>query len=329
MSVASSGSCSTCEAGGDSSYPFCPECGRLSPSFVRRGSFAVEIGEIPARRLRSDVAARIRSWFPAVDVLEAENRLKSGRTLLLAGVDEESGIRVLDALKNMKVPGKLVRADAGPSWLSRLWNPGLVATSAAVLIAVFVGGIAGFLAALAGLAVPAVWAFAGGRTRSPLVSGVPGEPEEDLVRLSSEYSIVMKSLSDQDGKTLRELTAAVSEVRQRLRLDSLASVAAGGETGRLFTSLSGAIRSAVDISRRIPSASEDQKSALREELRSLNDSVTKADSWFRSIEGRGAKPADALSEELGDITASIDRILDDVRPHHAESGRARGKTLTR
>ncbi len=327
MSASSSASCSTCETSTGATHPFCPECGRLSPSFVSEGSFAIEIEEVPAEKLRADLVSRIRSWFPGVDALEAKARLKSGRTLLLQGVDEESAVRILDLLKNMKVPAKLVRAKTGRSLLKSLWNPGLVVTSAAVLLAILVGGITGFVLALAGLAAPSAWAFLRGGTGSPLVSVVPREPEEDLVRLSSEYSRVMSSLSDRDGNTLRDLTAAVFDVRQRLQSDSLASVAAGARTGQLFASLSDAVRTAVDVARRIPSASEEEKPALREELGTLNLSVTKTGSWFRSIEGQGLKPPEVLSEELGDITASIDRILDDVRSPRAEHGRAREKTL--
>ncbi len=320
-------SCSTCETSAGAPYPFCPECGRLSPSFVSKGSFAVEIQEVPSEKLSDDLVSLIRSWFPGVDHLEAKNRLKSGRTLLLAGIDEESAVRILDTLKAMKAPGRLVRDDTGQGWGKRLWNPGLAITASAWLLALIIGGIAGIVLAVSGMAAPLAWAFLRGTAGSPLISVLPREPEEDLVRLSSEYSSVMELVSEKEKRTLRELTTAVFDVQQRLQSESLASVAAGAQTGRLFAGLSDAVRTAVDIARRIPSADEEEKRGLREELRSMGDLVTNTNNWFRSIEGQGIKQPQALSEELQEIAASIDRILDDVRRPGGDYGRRREKTL--
>jgi len=294
---------------------------------VSKGPFALEIEEVPGEKLRAELVSLIRSWFPTVDVLEATNRLKSGPTLLLRGIDEESAARILDIVKAMKAPGKLVRDDAGRGRFKRLWNPGLIVTAPALLLALIVGGIIGIVVAVAGLAVPPAWAYLTGTPRSPLISVVPREPEEDLVRLSSEYSAAMNRLSEQDGKILQDLTTAVFDVQQRLQSDSLASVAAGSQTGRLFGGLSDAVRTAVEIARQIPSADEEEKSALRGDLRSVSGLVDKTDDWFRSIEGQGIKQPQELSEDLQEITASIDRILGDVRSPLAEQGRRRDRTL--
>jgi hypothetical protein len=283
--------------------------------------------EVPGEKLRAELGSLIGSWFPSVDALEANNRLKSGRTLLLRGIDEESAVRILGIFKAMKAPGKLVRDDTGRGWFKRLWNPGLTATAAAVLLALIMGGVIGFVLVVAGLAAPPAWAFFRGTPRTPLISVVPREPEEDLVRLSSEYSAVMNSLSEQDGKILRDLTTAVFDVQQRLQSDSLASIAAGAQTGQLFAGLSDAVRTAVDSARQIPSADEEEQSRLRGELRSLDDLVTKTNDWFHSIEGQGIKQPQELSEDLQGITASIDRILGDVRSPLAEHGRRGGKTF--
>ncbi|MDQ7785093.1 MAG: hypothetical protein RDU20_19565, partial [Desulfomonilaceae bacterium] len=121
MSAAPAIPCSTCETGLAAPYPFCPECGRLSPSFVRKGSIGVEIDEVPAEKLRGDLSALLRSWFPDVDVLDAKRRLESGKTLLLTGIDEDSAHRLVETLKTMKAPARLVRVDAGRSWVENLW----------------------------------------------------------------------------------------------------------------------------------------------------------------------------------------------------------------
>ena len=62
----------------------------------------------------------------------AERRLKNGPTILITGIDQESGVRLLDALKGMKVQARLVDHNAEP-WVKRLWNSGLVVSAISLL----------------------------------------------------------------------------------------------------------------------------------------------------------------------------------------------------
>lgn len=326
MSPTSPAPCSLCETGRGREYPFCPECGKLSPAFVSGGNFAVELEEVPSERIRSDVVSVLKSWFPTIDVLNASKQLSSGRTVVLRGIDEQSAQRLLAAFKTMKAPGILSRDRAQEGWLKRLWNPGLAISAAALLLALIVGGMSGIVLALFGIAVTPVWALTKGRMKSPLVSVTPVLPGESLVRLSSEYSRVVVGLSEQDRETLKSLTTDVFDMQQRLQSDSLAAVAAGAEDGQLYSTLFDSLRTAVEIGARMLSAGESEQTAIRQEFQELKTQVEKTRQWFRSVEGEGIKEPQALSEELREITAGIDRILENIHSPLDEHVHSQEKT---
>jgi hypothetical protein len=327
MSPAIPKSCSTCEKAIGADYPFCPECGRLSPSFVSRGSVAVELEEVPSQRLRNELVSQLKSWFPSLDALDAADRLKSGRTLLIQGISEESADRILNRLKAMKVPGRISRAAAQTNWGKRLLNPGLAVSVGALFIGWWIGGISGLVLALLGAAVTPAWALLKGSVMSPLISFVEQEPDEDLLRLSLEYSRVIDRLSAQDRETLNRLTSEVFDVQHRLQSESLASVAAGAESGELHSRLSDSLTTAISIAGRLVSATGDEQPEMRQELKDLESLVHSTGAWYRSIEGEGVKESSQLAKEMKEVTESIDNILEDVKSPPDDSSLDRRRTL--
>ena len=137
-------SCSECGTSLRQDVPFCPECGKQPPSVVSKGSLALELGDVPSQNSRGELLQALKSWFPDLDTIRVERRLKNGPTILITGIDQESGVRLLDALKEMKVQARLVDHNAEP-WVKRLWNSGLVVSAISLLLAAILGGPAAFV----------------------------------------------------------------------------------------------------------------------------------------------------------------------------------------
>jgi hypothetical protein len=307
-------SCSDCGTSLRQDVPFCPECGKLPPSVVSKGSLALELGDVPSQSSRDELLLALKSWFPDFDTIRAERRLKNGPTILITGIDQESGVRLLDAVKGMKVQARLVDHSA-ESWVKRLWNSGLVVSAISLLLAAILGGPTAFVFVLIAGCAPLAAAFWVEHKRKPFLTQASSMfSAEQWIRLSQDYSQVVKSLARSDAAALKSLVTRVFEFQSRLRSASLASVAAGAETGELYKRLRDAISVGVDISRKIASTEGEAQEHSRQELVAFEDQVSKIDKWYSSVEDEGTKHTTQLVVELNDIVESIDRIVQEVRP---------------
>ena len=315
-------SCSECGTSLRQDVPFCPECGKQPPSVVSKGSLALELGDVPSQNSRGELLQALKSWFPDLDTIRAERRLKNGPTILITGIDQESGVRLLDALKGMKVQARLVDHNAEP-WVKRLWNSGLVVSAISLLLAAILGGPAAFVFILIAGGAPLAAALWVEHKRKPLLTQASSMFSADQwIRLSQDYSQVIKSLARADAAALKSLVTRVFEFQSRLRSASLASVAAGAETGELYKRLRDAVSAAVDISRNIASTEGAAQESSRQELIAFEEQVSKIDKWYRSVEDEGTKRTTQLVVELNDIVESIDRIVQEVRPPSGSSAPA-------
>jgi len=315
-------SCSECGTSLRQDVPFCPECGKLPPSVVSKGSLALELGDVPSQNSRGELLQALKSWFPDFDSIRAERRLKNGPTVLITGIDEDYGVRLLDALKGMKVQARLVDHRA-ESWVKLMWNSGLVVSVISLLLAAIFRGPAAFLFILIAGGAPLAAALWVEHKRKPILTQASSMfSAEQWIRLSQDYSQVVKSLSRADAAALKSLVTTIFEFQSRLRSASLASVAAGAETGELYKRLRDAVGAGVDISRNIASTEGEARERSRQELVAFEDQVLKIDKWYRSVEDEGTKSTTQLVVELNDIVESIDRIVQEVRPPSGSSAPA-------
>lgn len=324
--------CARCKSGPPQHDPFCPLCGRLSPSVVKRGSFAVEIGEIPSAEVRSEVQAALRNWFPQLDFLETEKRLSSSSSVLVSGIDEESGRRILDAMKAWKVNGRLVPeapSGRGLDWKRLIINPGLAVSALALLAALLIGGVSGILLLLVALAAPPVAGLLLHKDRQPLVpSWSLFSADHHWIVIAGEYAKVVQELEPLDREMLRSVTAEVFDLVAELKSGSMAAVSAGGEEGELYHSMRDAVRRAVTLAGASTTGSEEERSLAREELATLSDLIKKTADWFRTLRHGATKPTPELSEQLREVTESIDRIVQDVRSPREDRIVSRDKTTS-
>lgn len=306
--------CSECGASLRQDAPLCAQCGKLPLSVVSKGTLALEHGDIPSQNARGELLRLLKSWFPRFDAIHAERRLKQGPAILIAGIDEETGDRLLDVLKSMKVPARLVDHRSN-SWGKRVWNSGLiVSVFSLILAAIFRGPISFIFILLAGGA-PLLGALLIQHRRKPLLAQAdPLFSAEQWIRLSQDYSQVLKTLAPVDGAALKSFVTRVFEFQSRLRSASLASAAAGAETGELYKRLRDALRAGVDICRNIATTEGEAKEASKKELLAFEDQVSRIDEWYRSLENGGTKRTSQLVVELSEIVESIDRIVQEVRP---------------
>jgi hypothetical protein len=305
--------CPVCEAGSPRRDPFCPQCGRLSPRVTREGSLALEILEVPSEKVRTMLVEAICEWFPEVDRFRVYDRFRKGPSTLIAGLDDDSANRLLNSFRAMNVEAKL-RPDVREPDIGLLWNSGLAASAGLLVLAYLSGGFFGLLFLLGAIAAPIAGAVARHRSNVPLVSRKSQSPDaEKWIRLSTRYSAVMTQLAQEDATSLRLLTGRVFDLQWRLRSGSLAALAAGGEGGSLHQRLREAIETAVDLSDRIASSEKQSQEDLRKDFAALVDMVQKTSDWYVALETGEIKQAPQLTQELQDITAGIDRIMEDVR----------------
>jgi hypothetical protein len=306
--------CPECNANWSRGYPFCLSCGAVSPALTAGGPLSLEIHEVPSQQVRNQLLDRLRDWFPAIDVIEAEKRLKSGRTLLLRGVDATSAKRVLSALRDLKVDGNLTGDAESKSPLSRLWNRGLVVSAVSLGAALIIGGWTGIVFLLAALASPVAGALLKKQSaETPLVPGSMYPEAEYWLALSAEYEKLIQSLHDPDRQAMKNLFKAVFELQSRLRSDSLPSAAAGFEHGDLHDRLRDSLTSAVEIGRRMLAADAESGRAHQEELQGLADALSKTYTRFTTLETGGLKAPEAIEADLEEITNRIDRIVKEAR----------------
>jgi len=274
----------------------------------------VEIGEVPSQRIRSELLALLKSWFPGIDSIRAENRLKTGRTLLRRGVDESSGRRLLDALKTLKVEGRLITPEEAETWLARLWNPGLVVSGIGLALAPLVGGWTAAVLLLAALAAPVAGAYLKkSGAGEPLIDLPPDADAGYWSDISKEYSEVLRGLTDQDRTVMKSLFRTVFDLQGRLRSGSLPSIAAGSEHGELQGRLNEVLRSALQSGRRMSTAAEEPSDAARQDLSLLREVIGKTYDWFRALETGAAKSAGEMESELNEVSRNIDRIVQEAR----------------
>lgn len=295
--------------------PFCTECGKLSPAVLAEGSLAVEIDDVPSERTRDEAVSLFKAWFPKLDPLRANARLKAGKSVLISGIDRESAGRLLEGLEALKVRGRSKGLEEKPAWLKWIWNPGLAVSAVSLALAAVFGGLLAFFLTLVALGAPVAVALLKGRGQKPLIESVDiGTQADYWVRLSREYSEVLPQLSPQDSENLKALVRNVFPIQKRLKSESLASLAAGLDRGDLYLTLSDALRSGVELSRRILTEKEENKEPLRREIAKLNELAGRTAEWFHKLEDPVIKEASVLEAELRTVAESIDRIVQEVRP---------------
>jgi hypothetical protein len=313
--------CGQCGEGYEKGSPFCPECGRLSPGSVSPGPVAVEIDDVAAENLRGRVVSILKTWFPSIDIVEADRRLKAGRSILLAGISEDSASRIVAALKPTKVGARITGKE---SWFRNLFNGGLIVSAAALGLALFMGPLFGFLLFLLAVGAPVLGALPNARLRRPLVSApTSGTASAKWAEVAGEYAEVISRLGRVEARRLKSIARSVFDLSGRLSRDSLAAIAAGEDTGDLHARLEDILRAAVALGKKITVATEAE--GPKRELAALEELAGRTAEWFGSREGRRVKGSDELSEQLTLIRENIDSIVGEVdSPHPRIPGR---KTL--
>ncbi len=315
--------CSECAFPLSESDPFCPKCGHQQPNVLSEGQLALQLADVPAAKTRADLVRVLKEWFPALDAFRAESRLKHGSAILVDGIDEPTGARLVEALKNMRVQGRLVPRQAGSSWLKRLRNPGLIVGGLLLILGAGLGGISGFLMFLVGLGVPVAWGFWKEAQVKPLLPAPQTDPARDrLIELSTPFSQVIERLAHEDAQALTALAEIVFEVQRGLRSKSLASVAAGEERGDLSSLLVDSLATGVDLGRRIASKEGEENEGARTELSNLVGLARNTQEWFKALDREDVKPVPELTQQIDQIADSIDRIVQDVRSPLATQSRA-------
>ncbi len=306
--------CGKCAARYEKGAPFCPECGALSPGSVSPGPVAVEVDDVASEKIRKTVVSILKLWFPALDAMKADRRLKAGRSILMKGISEDSGSRIVDALKPLKVGARLVGKD---SWFRNLFNGGLIFSGVALFLTLFFGPLFGFFLFLIAVGAPLLGAFLRDRQRQPLVSApVHRGTSEKWAKLAGDYSAVISRMGRVEAGSLKSIARSVFDLNERLSRDSLASIAAGEDTGELHARLEDILYSAVALGRRITVATAGDAETLKRELGALEKLAGQTAEWFRSQEHRQIKSSDELSDQLTRIRESIDAIVGEVRSPH-------------
>jgi hypothetical protein len=296
----------------DSDHPFCLQCGELAPFALTPGAFSLEIQEVPSKVLRSRTVSLLKNWFPQMEVIRADKMLGSRTSVLLTGVDEASAERLLRALRPLKVSGRIIEYRAN-DWWRFLWNPGLILSVPAVVAAWGLDGVAAALSMVVAVAAPVVGALLERSGAQPII-----RPETlhfssgEWLRLAKEYSQTVRRLSPEDSVSLRSIFKKIFDLQKRLSGRSLAASAAGSEKGELYGKLMDAMRTAIQLCKRI-AARDDDEAGLREELGALDRLLTATEDWYTGMDTDDRKPIPQLAEEIGEITSGIDRIVREVR----------------
>lgn len=328
MQVLDSPGCPNCGAGYEDADPFCLECGELLPSVVFPGDLSVEMSEVPSDKLRGRIVGLLKSWFPRIDSVEADERLKK-KSVIVKGVDEESGRRLIKALEKMKVGAGLTK---GPGLFSLLFNGGLVITALALVLMVVLLPF-GFLGTklllfLVMVAAPLIGAYRKREQMKPLAwTPTAVTKSEQWPPLARAYADMKGRMNQDEWPALKEIFRGVFELFGRLSRGSLPALAAGKERGELASRLEETMETALEIARRRLSAEGDQAQTLRQELQALRELVTKTTEWFRSIEGDKVRATPAIEADIREIKESIDRIVGEVRATEQTPIRRREETM--
>jgi hypothetical protein len=306
--------CDSCQAELREGDPFCFKCGKIAPNMLASGNLAIEIPDVPSAQIRKQLLKEFKKWFPAIDPIAVENGLRGGPRILVAGIDEQSGNRLLEELRSMKVDARLIRDAGGRSFFQRLWNPGLLVGVGLMIVAALAQGLTGFILFLLGAGSPFAWAFWRSGRRAPLLGGVSINP--DAVRwidLANQYSEIVGRLDPQDAESLKSVIGLIVDLQRSLKSHSLASVAAGEERGDLYKSLANSSVTAIDLCRRINSSQGEERDRLRHEMGTLIDVISRAHDQFIKLDREEIKPVEKLTKDIDRTIESIDRIVQDVR----------------
>jgi hypothetical protein len=313
MPTATPLTCDNCEAELREGDPFCLKCGKITPNILAPGKLAIEISDVPSAQVRKQLVQEFKRWFYGIDPIAVENKLRGGPRILVAGIDEQSGNRLLEALKAMKVEGRLIRGP-GRSFFQILWNPGLLIGVGLMIAAALAQGVTGFILFLLGAVSPFGWAFWKSGRQAPLLNGATINP--DAVRwtdLASQYSEIIRRLDPQDADLLKSVIAMIVDLQRSLKSHSLASVAAGEERGDLYKTLGNSSVTAIDLCRRITSSQGEERDRLRRELDALIGFISRARDQFIKLDQEEIRPVEKLRQDLDRTIESIDRIVQDVR----------------
>lgn len=306
--------CDSCQAELREGDPFCFKCGKIAPNMLAPGNLAIEVPDVPSTRIRNEFVHELKKWFLDIDPITVENKLRGGPRKLLAGIDEQSGNRLLEVLKSLKVDGRLIGDARGRSFLQGLWNPGLLVGVGLMIVAALAQGLTGLILFLLGAASPVAWAFWRSGRRAPLLGGAAINP--DAVRwidVADHYSRIVTKLDTQDAESLKSVMAMIVDLQRSLKSHSLASVAAGEERGDLYKTLANSSVTAIDLCRRINSSQGEERDRLRGELDNLISVIGRARDQFTRFDREEIKPVEKLTQDIDRTIESIDRIIQDVR----------------
>ncbi len=306
--------CPHCGTAYEDFDPFCLECGELLPSVIFPGNLSVEMSDVPSEKLRRRLAGIFKSWFPRFDAVEAEERIKK-KTILVEGVDEESGKRLVEALQKLKVGARLTR---GMNLSGLLMNGGLVISAAALLLLLLLIPtgmlITKLMLFLIMLAAPAVGAWRKRKQMTPLVwTPTVLTKDEHWPPLARAYAGLKGKLGQEEGELLKEIFRGGFELFSRLSRGSLAATAAGKERGELAYRLEESMETALEIARKWVADDGGRRPDLKRELEALRDLVRKTGAWFRTAEDDKVRTVPAIEKDLLEIRQSIDRIVGEVR----------------
>jgi len=311
METQNMNSCAQCGAECQSGDPFCSGCGTLRPTVLFQGSTGVDVWGVPAERHRAEVAKVLKQWFPSIDFLAIERALKKDSTRLIQGIDEDSALRIVEALKALKV---VARSSEPRSWASRLLNGGLVVSVLSLLVAPWVNLFLAFLLVLLAVGAPIAGAYLKRDAYTPQVALPRFDVNaEDWARIAKDYARVVTQLAAEDAKALQSIARGVFDLRARLSEESLASAAAGGTAGELSGRLRDLLLSAVAVAERILSGDTTQREAASRELGSLHGLMDETRVWLSQLERGGVREAPQITDEINQIRSRVDAIVHEVR----------------
>ena len=322
--------CDRCQAevrGGD---PFCLNCGKIVPNILTSGNLAIEIPDVPSAQLRKEILQEFKKWFPGIDPITAENRLRKRSWILISGIDERSAKRLLEIFKSMKIDGRLVHETGRHSWLRLIWNPGLFIAAGLITVAALVQGLVGFIILLFGAAAPFSWAFWKSNRQMPLLgrSAINSEAPR-WIDIANQYSKIISELANEDAELLRSVMKMIIDLQQSLKSRSLASVAAGEDRGDLYTTLNNSSLTAIELCRRINASQGQERDRLRRELQDLIRVLTRSHDQLTKLDREEIKSVEELTQEIDKNIESIDRIIQDIRSPLVPTNLASGEISSR
>lgn len=320
--------CRGCDHLLESRENFCIQCGRLSPALLERGDMALRLMDIPSQQLRETIVRLLASWFPSLDRISAEHGLASGSMIIVQGISEQSGERILDTLKRFRVHGELIPVSELKPGFSRFLNLGWILPVLTLLLSLVTFGKIPFWLVLLSLPAPFLWGFLAPKQVKPLVPTWEARFDVHLWEsIAKQYEEVAARAEQQLLQTLGDIADNVFLILQYLSTDSLTAVAAGGQEGELSARVTEVLRTAIALTQRIGVSSGEEEKELRKELGDLAASIQGTRLWLENKQKDQVTEVSVLTRELNEATQSIDRILRDVRSGALSHERVQQKEL--